>query len=70
MAEGGWTLAKGKLSSKLLFGKKKKIVVTGGKTYRRDEGTPGVDATSTTYFKLTLTRKHPKKVRSGETGAG
>lgn len=70
VAQGGWTLAKGKLSSKLLFGKRKKIVVTGGKTYRRHEGTPGVDATSTNYFKLTLTRKHPKKVRSGEVGAG
>lgn len=70
VSQAGWTLATGKLSSKLIFGKRKKIVVTGGKTYRRDEAEPGVHALSTTYFKLTLTRKHPKKVRSGDVGAG
>lgn len=60
--DGVFTDSVGKLSSKLIFGRQKKIVVVGGKTYRRSEsGLPATNATSTTYFKLTLTRHVAKK---------
>lgn len=57
VTDAGFTDSFGKLSAKLLLGKRKRIVVDDGKVYRRDDGDIGVTATSTTHFRLVLVRK-------------
>jgi hypothetical protein len=57
VTDGGFTDTFGRLSAKLLFGKRKQIVVEDGKVYRRDDRGIGVKATSTTHFRLVLVRR-------------
>jgi hypothetical protein len=57
VTDGGFTDTFGKLSAKLLLGKRSRIVVDDGKVYRRDDGDIGASATSTTHFHLVLVRK-------------
>jgi hypothetical protein len=49
-----WTAVVGRLSSKLLFGSRRQIVMVAGKTYRYKDAFR--EATTTTYVKVTLRR--------------
>ena len=50
----GFTTTYGRLSTKLLFGKQKRIVVEDGKVYRKHDG--GVTALSTTHIRIVFIR--------------
>lgn len=54
VTEAGFTSTYGRFSNKLIFGKRKRIVVEDGKVCRLRDA--GVSSTTTTHFRLVLTR--------------